>query len=113
MASVEGRDPTARFTGLANLYAQSRPAYPREAVDFVLATCHFGPGSVLVDVGCGTGISSRLFAARSLHVIGIEPNDEMRARALAEHGPAVEYWDGRAESTGLPAASADAEPIEF
>jgi len=108
MASVEGRDPTARFTGLANLYAQSRPAYPREAVDFVLATCHFGPGSVLVDVGCGTGISSRLFAARGLRVIGIEPNAEMRARASAEHVPVVEYRDGRAESTGLPAASADA-----
>jgi SAM-dependent methyltransferase len=107
MAFAEGRDPTARFKGLANLYAQSRPTYPREAVDFVLATCHLGPSSVFVDVGCGTGISSRLFADRGLRVIGIEPNAEMRARASAERGSAVEYRDGRAESTGLPAASAD------
>jgi SAM-dependent methyltransferase len=107
MAFAEGRDPTARFKGLANLYAQSRPTYPPEAVDFVLATCHLGPGSVFVDIGCGTGISSRLFADRGLRVIGIEPNAEMRARASAERGPAVEYRDGRAESTGLPAASVD------
>jgi SAM-dependent methyltransferase len=108
MVFAEGRDPTARFKGLANLYAQSRPTYPPEAVDFVLATCHLGPGSVFVDIGCGTGISSRLFADRGLRVIGIEPNAEMRARASAERRPAVEYRDGRAESTGLPAAFADA-----
>ncbi len=34
-----------------------------------------------MDVGCGTGISTRLFAARGVRVIGIDPNDEMRARA--------------------------------
>jgi SAM-dependent methyltransferase len=108
MASPDRRDPTARFTGLAELYAQARPGYPPEAVDFVLATCHLGSGSVLVDVGCGTGISSRLFASRGLRVIGIDPNADMRARASAEGGPTVEYRDGRAESTGLPPASADA-----
>ncbi len=45
---------------------------------YVLERCGLGPGSVLVDVGCGTGISSRLFAAHGLRVIGIEPNDEGR-----------------------------------
>src|SRR5712691_10919508 len=104
MAFADGRDPTARFTGLAELYARSRPGYPAQAVDFVLATCNLRSGSALVDVGCGTGISSRLFAARGLHVIGIEPNADMRARAAAEPGPVVEYRDGRAESTGLPPA---------
>src|SRR5438132_13665342 len=105
MASSEGRDPTVRFTGLADLYTQSRPTYPLEAVDFVLATCNLGPGSVLVDVGCGTGISSRLFAARGLRVIGIEPNAEMRVRALAEHGPAVEALERRPGSRRSPAPS--------
>jgi ubiquinone/menaquinone biosynthesis C-methylase UbiE len=108
MVFVDGRDPTARFTGLAEVYAQGRPGYPPEAVDFVLATCHLGSGSVVVDVGCGTGISSRLFAARGLRVIGIEPNADMRARASAERGSVVEYHDGRAEATGLPQESADA-----
>jgi SAM-dependent methyltransferase len=107
MAFADGRDPIARFTGLAGLYAQSRPGYPPQAVDFVLVTCNLDPSSVLVDVGSGTGISSRLFAARGLKVIGIEPNGDMRARASADLGPAIEYRDGRAESTGLPDRCAD------
>lgn len=95
-------DPTTRFTGLADLYARSRPDYPAEAVDHALEASGLRPGDVLVDVGCGTGISSRLFAARGLRVVGIEPNGEMRSRAGAEPGPPVEYRAGRAEATGLP-----------
>jgi ubiquinone/menaquinone biosynthesis C-methylase UbiE len=61
---------------------------------------------LLVDVGCGTGISTRLFAARGVRVIGIEPNDDMRARAAATPapagGPVPEYRKGTAEATGLP-----------
>ncbi len=112
MASTEGRDPVRRFTGLADAYARYRPTYPAAALDYVLARCSLGPGSVLVDVGCGTGISSRLFAARGLRVIGIEPNADMRREASREPspagGPPPEYRDGRAEATGLPTTSADA-----
>lgn len=101
-------NPTGRFTGLAGLYARCRPGYPDEALDFIQDRCRLGPGSVLVDVGCGTGISSRLFAARGLRVVGIEPNAEMRAKAEAEPLPELAYRDGRAEATGLPDAFADA-----
>jgi SAM-dependent methyltransferase len=66
----------------------------------------------LIDVGCGTGISTRLFAGRGLRVIGVEPNGEMRAQAEAAPAPpgapAPTYCDGRAEDTGLPDATADA-----
>jgi SAM-dependent methyltransferase len=65
-----------------------------------------------VDVGCGTGISTRLFAQRGIPVLGIEPNDEMRARAEAETGPpglaTPRYRKGCAEATELPASIADA-----
>jgi ubiquinone/menaquinone biosynthesis C-methylase UbiE len=111
MHDVDRFDPTGRFSGLADLYARFRPTYPAEAVDLILRHCSLLPGSVLVDVGCGTGISSRLFAARGVRVLGIEPNDEMRqqaqAAALAE-GPAPEYHAGTAEATGLPDRCADA-----
>lgn len=105
-------DPTRRFSGLADAYARFRPTYPAAAVEHVLRRCGLAAGSVLVDVGCGTGISSRAFAARGLRVIGLEPNPDMRAEAAAEPapagGPPPEYRDGRAEATGLETASADA-----
>ena len=105
-------NPTGRFTGLADTYAKYRPTYPAEAVDFILRRCGLRAGSVLVDVGCGTGISSRLFAARGLQVIGVEPNAEMRAAGEAEAAsadhPGPIYRDGTADATGFPPHSADA-----
>jgi SAM-dependent methyltransferase len=112
MFDLSRHDPTGRFTGLADVYARCRPSYPAEAIDFVMAHCALGPGSVMVDIGSGTGISSRLFAERGLRVIGIEPNAEMRQKAdrepLSEGLIPPEYRAGRAEATGLPDAFADA-----
>src|SRR5262249_26528300 len=112
MADLTQCNPTSRFSGLQDLYAKYRPDYPPAALDYVLAQCGLGDGSVLVDVGCGTGISSRLFTARGLHVIGIDPNEAMRTRAAAEPavpgGPAPVCRAGRAEATGLPDGAADA-----
>ena len=104
--------PTERFTGLAGLYSQYRPEYPAAALDFIINRCGLNDQSILVDVGCGTGISSRLFAARGIRVIGIEPNADMRRQAETEQlslgSPSPTYQEGRAEATGLPEASADA-----
>jgi len=104
--------PTERFTGLAGLYSQYRPDYPAAALDFIIERCGLSDKSLLVDVGCGTGISSRLFAARGIRVIGIEPNADMRRQAESESLSAgvasLSYREGRAEATGLPEASADA-----
>jgi SAM-dependent methyltransferase len=104
-------NPTGRFTGLAEVYARCRPDYPAPALDSIMERCGLGPTSLLVDVGCGTGISSRLFARHAVRVIGIEPNAEMRAKAESEVLPAAVpapvYRAGRAEATGLPEAAAD------
>jgi SAM-dependent methyltransferase len=56
------------------------------------------PTSVL-DVGCGTGIASRLFGQRGCAVVGLEPDPRMAAVAR-RHGLAVEdgnfeSWDAR------------------
>ncbi|HVS35210.1 MAG TPA: methyltransferase domain-containing protein, partial [Gemmataceae bacterium] len=86
MSDLARWNPTGRFTGLSDLYAKYRPSYPEEAVDFIIRRCGLDSTTTLVDVGCGTGISSRLFAARGIPVIGVDPNDEMRSRAEASGG---------------------------
>jgi SAM-dependent methyltransferase len=105
-------NPIGRFAGRADLYRRYRPSYPGPAIDFVLAHCRLVTGASVADIGCGTGISSRLLASRGLTVTGIEPNDEMRQLAEAEPilpGATVpDYRSGRAEDTGLPSSALDA-----
>ncbi len=95
----EPRDTAERFAGLAAGYDRYRPDYPSAAIDYLMSHCDLRPRNTAVDVGCGTGISSRLLAARGLNVIGLEPNEDMRRVAEAAGG--AEYRGGRAEATGL------------
>src|SRR5947209_3039744 len=119
MTAASRADPRGRFAGLAGLYARHRPGYPPAALDLIAERCKLDSAALLVDVGCGTGIATRLFAARGVRVIGIEPDDDMRAQAqaaLTEEDPASgasgsrspEYRKGTAEATGLPDAVATA-----
>ncbi len=103
MSDVARFNPTGRFSGLADVYAKHRPNYPEAAVEHIIWQCSLVGDAMLIDVGCGTGISTRQFASHGLQVIGVEPNDAMRARAEAEPGPStIRYVKGTAEATGLP-----------
>lgn len=108
MSKITGADmqPTTRFADRAADYAAARPSYPDAAIDAILdglaRSCDVSPSQlVIADVGAGTGISSRLLAARGVRVIAVEPNDAMRQAGEAEANPRVEWRKGTAESTGL------------
>jgi ubiquinone/menaquinone biosynthesis C-methylase UbiE len=104
--------PTERFSGLADIYAKARPSYPDAAIDFILAHCKLTKGLTLADIGCGTGISTRLFSTRGLNVIGVEPNDDMRRQAQSAEpssdSATVEYRNGTGEHSQLENNSVDA-----
>lgn len=111
MGKHQGKDATNNFTGLAQIYDRARPGYPAATLRAVLDHCHLTKGATLIDIGCGTGISSRAFANLGLKVIGIEPNGDMRAVAQAANKDAQfapVYQVGRAECTGLPSSCAHA-----
>ncbi|MFN2460421.1 MAG: class I SAM-dependent methyltransferase [Candidatus Velthaea sp.] len=93
----------ARFSGRATAYAASRPDYGTDALDFILAKLTFPV--VAADLGAGTGISSRLLAARGAHVIAVEPNAAMRGKAAPHER--VRFVDATGERTGLPDESVD------
>jgi SAM-dependent methyltransferase len=108
--SAAGNKPAGRSSWQADEYARFRPSFPDEAVRAVISRAGLGRTCTVVDIGCGTGISSRLFAERGLTVIGVEPNSAMRRRAESTPcpaGPPPRYRTGTAEATGLPDATAD------
>ncbi|WP_030437883.1 class I SAM-dependent methyltransferase [Actinoplanes subtropicus] len=85
----------AEWFGLdAARYDRARPTYPQELIDRMVG---LAPGTKFVDVGCGTGISSRLFQAAGGTVLGVEPDPRMadfaRGRGLDVEVARFEDWD--------------------
>jgi ubiquinone/menaquinone biosynthesis C-methylase UbiE len=98
-------NPTTRFDTRVADYVAARPSYPDGVFDALFDGLGDPASLTIVDLGAGTGISSRQLAARGSSVIAIEPNAPMRAGAAPARG--VSYVDGTAEATGLDEASAD------
>jgi SAM-dependent methyltransferase len=83
----EDRRRAESFGAAAEAYDRSRPTYPDELIDAIL-----GPdpqGLDVLDVGCGTGIASRLLAGRGARVLGVEADGRM-AELAVELGTPVE-----------------------
>jgi SAM-dependent methyltransferase len=103
-------DPTTRFSSRAADYARHRPGYPAEAVALVVRACGLSADSAVADVGSGTGIFTAQLLDAGCRVFAVEPNGPMRGIAEAALGgnPNFASLAGRAEATGLGAASVNA-----
>jgi SAM-dependent methyltransferase len=91
------------FGGIADEYDRLRPGPAPAALDWLLPA----DPDVVVDLGAGTGLLTRALTGRARRLIGVEPDERMRA-ILAARSPGVEVLAGRGEAIPLPDASADA-----
>ncbi|HEY4874674.1 MAG TPA: class I SAM-dependent methyltransferase [Puia sp.] len=96
-------NPTTRFSNRVENYVKYRPSYPDAIVEFLEKNIGLKKDQRIVDVGSGTGIFSELFLKHGYHVVGIEPNDEMRKAAEKKLSvyPGFISKDHRAEQIGL------------
>ena len=65
------------FDGVAELYEATRRGYPDRIVDFVVATAGVGPGSRVLEVGCGTGQLTESLARGGLNLTAIDIGPSM------------------------------------
>jgi len=93
---------SSSFGAVAGEYDRLRPGPSDEAMGWLLPE---GAADAL-EIGAGTGVLTRLLAARVAHVTAIEPDDRMRA-LLATGQPGVTVLAGRAEQLPVPSASYD------
>jgi len=102
-------DSIKRFSNRVENYVKYRPDYPDAIVPFLRITCGLSSDSVVADIGCGTGISTRLFLENGNRVFGVEPNEAMRLAAIEYLSafPKFTAIDGTSEATTLPAGSID------
>jgi SAM-dependent methyltransferase len=96
-------DPTSRFSDRVDDYVAARPGYPDGVIAFLAEHGGLRPGARVADIGCGTGIFTRQLCVAGARVVGVEPNDAMRAAAatLQDEFPELRLVAGRAEATGL------------
>ena len=94
------------YTSLAKAYAK-RPDYAPAAIEQMLRRAEVMSGAAVADIGAGTGHLTQHLVRHGLAVTAAEPNDAMRAEALARFSgvPKVRFVEARAEDTRLPAAS--------
>ena len=104
-ARTPSPDATTRFSDRVADYAAHRPRYPAAVFDFIRTNLGVMRGSVVADVGSGTGIFCEPLLEMGCVVFGVEPNQSMRAeaeRALALRYPTFHSVAGTAEATTLP-----------
>ena len=93
-AAARLRQAAESFGADAGRYNRARPSYPTAMVDRIVAE---SPGRDVVDAGCGTGISARLFQAAGCRVLGVDPDPRMadvaRESGLEVEVAKFEQWD--------------------
>jgi SAM-dependent methyltransferase len=94
--------------GFGAAYHLARPSPPEALLRLLCRLARAERPRLVVDVGAGTGLSTRPWADFAEEVVGVEPNPEMRAAAEADTTfPNVRYVEGYSDATGLRDATAD------
>jgi SAM-dependent methyltransferase len=99
----------AVFNTVAELYDRARPGYPAELYEDLFARVEVGRETRVLEVGCGTGQATRIFAQRGCRIRCIELGPDLAAiarRNLAPF-PNVDVEVGAFETVELAARSAD------
>jgi SAM-dependent methyltransferase len=98
--------------GFAGRYDRYRPCTPQAILDLLCQTAQAARPELVVDLGCGTGHSTEIWAARAESVLGIEINPAMHAVA-AERASRLpkearpQYRIASSSATELPDGCAD------
>jgi SAM-dependent methyltransferase len=94
--------------GFAHGYDSYRPSTPSALLDILCLEAQVERPRQVVDLGSGTGLSTRAWAERADEVVGVEASPEMRSQAKkATSAGNVRFVQAYAQETGLPAGAAD------
>jgi SAM-dependent methyltransferase len=96
--STAGSSIYGRFGRLSADYDAARRGFPRVALDFIAE--HLGSEPLVLDLACGTGISTRQLIARGLKVVGCDIDPMMLRYAVERGGADARFVIARAE--GIP-----------
>ena len=99
-----------RFDGMAACYDAHRGKPPEAFLDRITRLIEVDKPKLVVDLGCGTGLSTGIWTGRAETVIGIDPNKDMIGLARnksSSNGHNLQYLTRFSHETGLPNGCAD------
>ncbi|OHB18290.1 MAG: hypothetical protein A2749_01280 [Parcubacteria group bacterium RIFCSPHIGHO2_01_FULL_45_26] len=89
------------FSSVVKAYEKARHQYPNEIIEWCKSVIKIDHPLVL-DVDCGTGISTRQLADTGFEVVGPDPSREMIAKAAEVKNPLCKYVVASAELIPFP-----------
>lgn len=95
-----------RFTGFADIYEKARPTVPEYPIRIICSYLGKTPSAV-VDLGCGTRLSTIVWKSAAHSVIGIEPSEDMIAVAREKSSDNVKFVQAFSDNTTLTDNFAD------
>jgi len=95
-----------RFKGFANIYDSARPSVPNYPIEKIISYLKKKPACV-VDIGCGTGLSTQAWKNNADLVIGIEPSPDMISVARKKPLANVKFIQAFSDQTTLESHMAD------
>lgn len=95
-----------RFLGYADTYDEGRPKLPSKAIE-ILKFYFDKDIDTIVDIGCGTGLSTEVCVEYAKNVIGVEASKDMLKKALIKENKNLKFIQGYGEKTGLKDECAD------
>ena len=101
----------AIFSAKVNDYVASRPDYPAALFDCLRDHAALQAGSVVADVGAGTGLLTHGLLQRGCSVVAVEPNPTMRAAADHWLGDRPGYRSAEGSAEHLPLADGSVDLI--
>lgn len=102
-------DVNSRWAYIAYNYNQYRLSPPVELIEWLVGmACHGSKPELLVDIGCGTGLSTRPWTPFVQRIIGIDPSEELLSVASSQNQyDHVSYQKGVGSDTGFNNKSVD------
>jgi SAM-dependent methyltransferase len=96
-----------RFGEIAEEYDAFRVGYTALVYEHLARRCGLHPGADVLDLGCGTGISTTPLLDRGANVIGVDPDATMLERAHRHLNSRANLLQGQAEDLPLGDSSVD------
>lgn len=95
-----------RFLGFADTYEEARPKMPSYPIKVIERYLDKKP-EVVIDIGCGTGLSTTIWENSCNCIIGVEPSEDMLSIAMKKKSDTISFIKAFSHNTGLDDSIAD------